>query len=157
MGAVQDRQPVDHLRAEGGESPGDAATPVVPDDVGALSVERMYEPDDVVGEHRRAIGVDAFRLLAPAVSPEVGRDNLETLRQLGYLLPPGARGFGKAVEQEGERALSFHHAVEPDAVHGEVALHPAMLACAMPGMLPCRATWPSASGSLPDGSHSSSG
>src|SRR2546428_13241047 len=99
MGAVQHRQPVDHLRMEGGESPGDAATPVVPHDVGALRVERADEPDDVVGEDRGAIGVDAFRLLTPAVSPEVGRYNLETLRQLGYLLAPCAIGFGKDVYQ----------------------------------------------------------
>ncbi len=36
------------------------------------------------------------------------------------------------MEQEDERALSFHHAVEPNAVHLNVALHRAMLARPMP-------------------------
>jgi len=37
------------------------------------------------------------------------------------------------VEQEDERALPFHQAVKADAVNGDVALDPAMLARSMPG------------------------
>jgi len=155
--AVQDHEAIDDLRVQCGESPGHAAAPVVADDVGPLRAERRYERRDVVGEDRCAIRGDALRLLALAVAPEVGRDNLETLGELGDLLAPGARGFGKAVEQDDERALSLQNAVEPDAVDGDVALHPAMLACPMPGVLPCLLTSPSASGCSPDGSLWSSG
>jgi hypothetical protein len=54
------------------------------------------------------------------------------LRECGDLLAPGVGGLGKAVKQENERALTFHHAVKADAVDVQVALHRAMLARPMP-------------------------
>ena len=92
----------------------------------------MYERDDVVGHDRGGIRGDSPRLVARAEAPQVGRDDPEALREGGDLLSPGARRFGKAVKQEDERALPFHHAVKADAVDVHLPLHPGMLARPMP-------------------------
>src|SRR5439155_8212777 len=126
--------------------------------VGALGIERMYERDDVIGDDRGGIRGDSPRLVARAAAPQVGRDDPKALREAGDLLSPGARRLGKAVKQEDERALSFHHAVKTDAVDVHVPLHPGMLACPMPeSARSCLATSPSASGSSRAGSPWSSG
>src|SRR5207247_9510019 len=81
----------------------------------------------------------------------------EALRQRGHLFAPGMRRLGEAVKQEDERALSFHHAVETDAVDPDATLHAAMPACPMPLAQACLLTSPSASGCSPGGSPLSSG
>ena len=126
-------------------------------DGSAFGAELMDERGDVVGEDRRAVGVDSPWLLASAVTAEVGCDDPETLRERGYLLPPGVRCLGEPMKQEDERALSFHHAVETDAVDPDVTLHAAMLARPMPLAQACLLISPSASGFSPDGSPLSSG
>src|SRR5207253_3411049 len=117
----------------------------------------MDEPGDVVSDDRCAVRVDLPWLFAPPVTAEIGCDNPEALRQRGYLLPPGVRRFGESMKQEDERALSFRHAVETDAVDPDVTLHATMLARPMPLAQTCLLTSPSASGFSPDGSPLSSG
>jgi hypothetical protein len=99
----------------------------------------------------------AVRFVARAEASEVRRDDPKVRRQGGDLLSPGARCFGKPVEQDDERALSFHDAAEPDAVDLDVAVHPAMLACPMPVVRACPVTSPSVLGSSRVGSPWSSG
>jgi hypothetical protein len=92
-----------------------------------------------------------LRLIVCAVATEVRGDDPEAFGEPWYLLAPRVRRLGKTVKQEDERALSFHYAVEADAVDLDVALHRAMLACPMPEGRACQATSRSASGSWPDG------
>ena len=80
---------IDGLGMEHREGPGDGAAPVVTHDVGALDAECAHESGHVVREHRRAIGVDARWLVAPAVAAKVGRDDPEPPGQLRDLLTPG--------------------------------------------------------------------
>lgn len=132
MRAVQNDEPVDRLRVFHCHGPGDPATPVMSNDVRALRVERMDKRHDVFGDDRCAIRGDSSRLVARPEAAEVGRDHPETTRKLGYLLAPGARCLGKAVKQEDELALSFHHAVKADTVDLDIAVHRVMLARSMP-------------------------
>jgi hypothetical protein len=102
------------------------------DHVRAFGVERVYEPDDVIGHERRAVSGDARGLVAPAKATEVRRDDAKSPREGGDLLAPGARGLGEAMKQEDERALSLHHAMEMNGVDPDFALDRAMLARPMP-------------------------
>ena len=99
-----------------------------------------------------------IKIPVPVIAAQSDKERrTEALRQRGHLFAPGMRRLGEAVKQEDERALSFHHAVETDAVDPDVTLHATMLARPMPLAQACLATSPSASACSPDGSRLSSG
>ena len=62
------------------------------------------------------VGRDAGRLIALVVAAEVGRDDTEVRRQGGELVTPRVPALGEPVQEDDERSVAVHRAVQADAV-----------------------------------------
>ncbi len=119
------------LRNEERRVPGERAAPVVADDVGArlalFAGEEADEALEVAEQRLDPVGAYAARLLGQVVPAQVGRDGAEARGgERRDLVPPRVPEFGKAVQEDDERALALLHPVEPDAVHAALAMGPGL-------------------------------
>ena len=129
---VEDREPLDESRVEGGDAPGDRAAPVVADEVRPFVPEVPDEVRDVSREELHPVAADALRLLREVVAAEVGGDDAEAGRgERGDLVPPREPVLREAVQEEDEGPLARLDPVEAQAADGLFPVGPRLRHAAM--------------------------
>ncbi len=110
-------QPVDALRDERGERPGDARAPVVADHMGSLDLELVEDGDQVRHAPPDRVRLDGRRPVRFAEATEVwGNHTHAGAGECRNLVPPDPRGIGEAVQEQHRRARALVEHREGDPV-----------------------------------------
>ena len=112
----------DAVGRERRDSPGQAGSPVVADDVSPLDLERVEHGEDVGDAVSQPIGLDVGGFLRRAESADIRREHAEARSdERGRLVSPDIRRVRKPVEEHDGGALALVEHGQLDAV----SLHPA--------------------------------
>lgn len=103
---VEDGKLGDALRMDEGDAPRDGSAPIVTGEEDAGPAELIGDGEDVGSEMGKRVGGGAARLAGFVVAALIGNDDAETRGGKGVnLFAPGIPEFGKAVEEDGDRAV----------------------------------------------------
>ncbi|MNY03297.1 hypothetical protein D3C86_1359090 [compost metagenome] len=127
----------EQIRPHQSAVPGDRRTPVVADDHGLILPQRPDQIDHVSDQMQDRMLLHISRFVGPAIAAHVGGDGaIARLGQGLNLRSPTDPQFGKAVQQQDQRAFArFNHLLR-QAVGGDAAgLHGRSSCRAQPGPL----------------------